>query len=138
MYLPITLNLLFNMQEINNIKTRYSDAELNEFKELIEQKLEAARKELNYLQEQIREISEDEGQNKSSDFDDWMTSSEREYLNQMASRQSQYTKNLENALLRIANKTYGICKVTGKLIEKERLKAVPHTTMSMEGKTIQK
>lgn len=117
----------------NNLKNRYSDAELAEFKEIIEKKLAKAQDELRYYQEQIRELSEDDSL-KSNDMEDSSPSVNREYLNQMAARQDKFVKDLENALLRIVNKTYGICKVTGKLIEKERLKAVPHTTMSMEGK----
>ena len=115
---------------------RYSDADLTEFKEIILRKLDAAKKELNYLQGLI--TRKDEG----GDMDDarYMTmedgsvSMEREQLSQMASRQITFIDHLEKALMRIENKTYGICRVTGKLIDKARLRAVPHATLSIEAK----
>jgi RNA polymerase-binding transcription factor DksA len=115
---------------------RYSDSDLVEFKEIILRKLDAAKKELNYLQGLI--TRKDEG----GDMDDarYMTmedgsvSMEREQLAQMASRQITFIDHLEKALMRIENKTYGICRVTGKLIDKARLRAVPHATLSMEAK----
>jgi RNA polymerase-binding transcription factor DksA len=115
---------------------RYSDSDLAEFKEIILRKLDAAKKELNYLQGLI--TRKDEG----GDMDDarYMTmedgsvSMEREQLSQMASRQITFIDHLEKALMRIENKTYGICRVTGKLIDKARLRAVPHATLSMEAK----
>lgn len=115
---------------------RYSDADLAEFKEIILRKLDAAKKELNYLQGLI--TRKDEG----GDMDDarYMTmedgsvSMEREQLSQMASRQITFIDHLEKALMRIENKTYGICRVTGKLIDKARLRAVPHATLSIEAK----
>lgn len=122
------------------LKTRYSDSELEEFRQLILEKYEAAKKELKYLQEQISRTGEnatEETENKYSSVDDGGSSMEREYLNQMASRQRLYIDHLDKALVRIQNKTYGICRVTGKLIEKDRLRAVPHATLSMEAKMIQ-
>jgi RNA polymerase-binding transcription factor DksA len=115
---------------------RYSDSDLAEFKEIIMRKLDAAKKELNYLQGLI--TRKDEG----GDMDDarYMTmedgsvSMEREQLSQMASRQITFIDHLEKALMRIENKTYGICRVTGKLIDKARLRAVPHATLSIEAK----
>jgi len=124
----------------DNGKTRYSDQELGEFKALIEDKLEAARTELRYLQDQINRKGDngtDDTENKFSNLEDGSVTLEREYLTQMAGRQLQYLDHLEKALLRIQNKTYGICRVTGKLIEKERLRAVPHATLSMEAKLMQ-
>lgn len=121
-------------------KTRYSDNELEEFRQLILEKSDAAKKELKYLQEQISRTGEntaDETENKYSSVDDGGSSMEREYLNQMASRQRLYIDHLDKALVRIQNKTYGICRVTGKLIEKDRLRAVPHATLSMEAKLMQ-
>ena len=118
-------------------KTRYSDEELMEFKTLIDKKLEAARSELKYLQEQINrtaEISGDDSDKSFNSLEDGTGTMEREYLNQMASRQVQYISHLEKALMRIQSKTYGICRETGKLISKERLKAVPHATLSIEAK----
>jgi RNA polymerase-binding transcription factor DksA len=122
------------------LRTRYSDVELEEFKQLILEKLEAAKKELKYLQDQINRKGDngtDDTENKFASSDDGSSSMEREYLNQMAARQIMYLDHLDKALVRIQNKTYGICRVTGKLIEKDRLKAVPHATLSMEAKLIQ-
>ncbi|MFM2117909.1 MAG: hypothetical protein RL316_1099 [Bacteroidota bacterium] len=127
-----------NRQEpvITGPTQRYSDSDLAEFKEIILRKLDAAKKELNYLQGLI--TRKDEG----GDMDDarYMTmedgsvSMEREQLSQMASRQITFIDHLEKALMRIENKTYGICRVTGKLIDKARLRAVPHATLSIEAK----
>lgn len=121
-------------------KTRYSDDELQEFKELINKKLEAAKSELNYLQEQINRTGDigDDSDTKFSGLEDGSATVEREYLNNMASRQIQYISHLEKALVRIERKTYGICRETGKLISKERLRAVPHATLSIEAKKAQK
>lgn len=122
------------------LRTRYSDNELEEFKQLIIDKLDAARRELKYLQDQINRRGDngtDDTENKFASSDDGSSSMEREYLNQMAARQIMYMDHLNKALVRIRNKTYGICRVTGKLIEKDRLKAVPHATLSMEAKRIQ-
>lgn len=119
------------------VLTRYSDSDLTEFRELIQRKLTAAKKELNYLQGLITrkdEMGGDESENRYMTMEDGSLSMEREQLSQMASRQITFTDHLEKALMRIENKTYGICRVTGKLIEKARLKAVPHATLSMEAK----
>lgn len=117
---------------------RYSDAELVEFKELIQRKLESAKKELNYLQGLITrkdDMGGDGDEGRYMTMEDGSVSMEREQLSQMASRQITYIDHLEKALMRIENKTYGICRVTGKLIDKARLRAVPHATLSMEAKT---
>ncbi|MFT3949131.1 MAG: TraR/DksA C4-type zinc finger protein [Agriterribacter sp.] len=116
---------------------RYSDAELVEFKELIQRKLDAAKKELSYLQGLITrkdDMGGDESENRYMTMEDGSISMEREQLSQMASRQIQYIDHLEKAMMRIENKTYGICRVTGKLIDKARLRAVPHATLSIEAK----
>jgi RNA polymerase-binding transcription factor DksA len=116
---------------------RYSDSELTEFRELIQRKLEAAKKELNYLQGLITrkdEMGGDESENRYMTMEDGSLSMEREQLSQMASRQITFIDHLEKALMRIENKTYGICRVTGKLIDKARLRAVPHATLSIEAK----
>jgi RNA polymerase-binding transcription factor DksA len=116
---------------------KYSDSELIEFRELIVRKLEAAKKELNYLQGLITrkdDMGGDESENRYMTMEDGSISMEREQLSQMASRQIQYIDHLEKAMMRIENKTYGICRVTGKLIDKARLRAVPHATLSMEAK----
>lgn len=116
---------------------RYNDADLMEFRELIQRKLEAAKKELNYLQGLITrkdEMGGDESENRYMTMEDGSLSMEREQLSQMASRQITFIDHLEKALMRIENKTYGICRVTGKLIDKARLRAVPHATLSIEAK----
>lgn len=116
---------------------RYSDAELQEFRDLIQRKLEAAKKELSYLHGLITrkdELGGDEGDNRYMTMEDGSLSMEREQLSQMASRQITFIDHLEKAMMRIENKTYGICRVTGKLIDKARLRAVPHATLSIEAK----
>ncbi len=116
---------------------RYSDMELTEFRELITKKLDSAKKELTYLQGLITrrdEMGGDETDNRYMTMEDGSMSMEREQLSQMASRQITFIDHLEKAMMRIENKTYGICRVTGKLIDKARLKAVPHATLSIEAK----
>jgi RNA polymerase-binding transcription factor DksA len=115
---------------------RYSDAELTEFKELILRKLETAKKELAYLQGLITRKDEggDMEDGRYMTMEDGSMSMEREQLSQMASRQITFIDHLEKAMMRIENKTYGICRVTGKLIDKARLRAVPHATLSIEAK----
>lgn len=119
-----------------NTVVRYSDAELEEFKELIESKLEKAQTQLSSLQEQILEIAENSGDDHGVDWmDDSSTGSDVEMLNNMAIRQRRYIQDLQNALIRIRNKAYGICTITGELIDKKRLRAVPTTTKSLAAKT---
>jgi RNA polymerase-binding transcription factor DksA len=116
---------------------RYSDNELNEFRDLISRKLESAKKELAYLQGLITrkdEMGGDDTDNRYMTMEDGSLSMEREQLSQMASRQITFIDHLEKAIMRIENKTYGICRVTGKLIDKARLRAVPHATLSIEAK----
>ena len=116
---------------------RYSDAELLEFREIITKKLDAAKKELAYLQGLITRKDEMGGDNDDGRYmtmEDGGMSMEREQLSQMASRQISFIDHLEKAMMRIENKTYGICRVTGKLIDKARLRAVPHATLSIEAK----
>ena len=124
-------------QENNGPTMRYSDSELNEFRELIQRKLETAKKELGYLQGLITrkdEMGGDDTDNRYMTMEDGSLSMEREQLSQMASRQITFIDHLEKAMMRIENKTYGICRVTGKLIDKARLRAVPHATLSIEAK----
>ena len=116
---------------------RYNDSDLNEFRELIQKKLDSAKKELGYLQGLITrkdDMGGDESENRYMTMEDGSISMEREQLSQMASRQITYIDHLEKALIRIENKTYGICRVTGRLIDKARLRAVPHATLSLEAK----
>jgi RNA polymerase-binding transcription factor DksA len=116
---------------------RYSDAELAEFKELIQNKLNAAKQELSYLNGLITRkdsMSGGDADNRYMTMEDGSLSMEREQLSQMAARQLDFLEKLEKAKIRIENKTYGICRVSGKLIDKARLRAVPHATLSMEAK----
>ncbi len=115
----------------------YSDSDLMEFKELIQRKLGSAKKELSYLQGLITrkdDMGGDEGDGRYMTMEDGSLSMEREQLSQMASRQIIFVDHLEKALMRIENKTYGVCRITGKLIDKARLRAVPHATLSIEAK----
>lgn len=121
-------------------KTRYSDSELKEFEALINEKLEKAKSELKVLKGTLNK-SDDEGTDSTSGntkvLEDGADTAEKENLNQLAARQQKFINNLESALIRIKNGTYGICSVSGKLISKERLRAVPHTTQSIEAKLSQ-
>ena len=123
-------------EEFAKSVVRYSDSDLAEFKDIILRKLDSAKKELNYYQGLITRKDEggdlDEGRYMT--MEDGSISMEREQLSQLASRQIQFIDHLEKALMRIENKTYGICRVTGTLIEKARLRAVPHATLSMQAK----
>ncbi len=121
---------------MSNTVVRYSDGELAEFKALIEKKLANAQEQLDSLQEQILEITENTSDEHGGDWmDDSSINNDVEMLNNMAIRQRRYIKDLENALVRIRNKTYGICTITGELIDKKRLLAVPTTTKSLLAKT---
>lgn len=116
-----------------NEKTRYSDKELSEFDAIIDDKLAKAREQLDYYLDQLKEISESP-EGKIKGLDDGISTIETERLHTMAARQKKLIQHLENAKLRIANKVYGVCRVTGKLISKERLRAVPHATLSIAAK----
>jgi DnaK suppressor protein len=118
-------------------KTRFSDADLQEFKQLILDKLNIAKDEFSKMQKSLQNPNENGDENTSNQYltlDDGASTFEKENLNQLAARQKKFIDNLEAALVRIENKTYGVCRVTGKLIQKERLMAVPHATLSMEAK----
>ena len=123
--------------ENKNEKTRYSDAELQEFKEIILEKMKMAREELASLTQSLSNPNlngTDDTAGTYKTLEDGSATLEKEQINQLAARQKKFIENLEAALGRIQNKTYGICRETGKLIQKERLRAVPHTTLSMEAK----
>ncbi len=124
------------MYEHNGPTMRYADSDLAEFREIITKKLDAAKKELAYLQGLItrRDEGGDMDEARYMTMEDGSVSMEREQLSQMASRQITFIDHLEKAMMRIENKTYGICRVTGKLIDKARLRAVPHATLSIEAK----
>ncbi len=119
---------------------RYSDEDLNEFKELILKRIEAARDNLTYYQNLISRKDEigDDSDNRLNSMEDGSGAMEKEQLSMMAARQVQFINNLEKALVRIENKTYGICRETGRLIDKARLRAVPHATLSIEAKNSMK
>ena len=122
------------MQEERN---RYSEDELKEFEELIQSKLENTRSELNYIKETLSKRNDsgtDNTAGTSKLLEDGADASERENLSQLAARLQKYAIQLENALIRIKNGTYGVCVDTGKLIPKERLRLVPHTQQTIEAK----
>ena len=123
--------------KVENEKTRYSESDLQEFKALILDKLRIAKEELNSLATSLSSPNAngtDDTAGTYKTLEDGSATLEKEQINQLAARQKKFIDNLENALVRIENKTYGICRETGKLIQKERLRAVPHATLSMEAK----
>jgi RNA polymerase-binding protein DksA len=113
--------------------TRNSDEDLEEFKEIIEKKISRARGQLEYYEQQLQAMA-DNPDAKVKGLDDGTGTAESEAISSMALRQQKLLKHLENALIRIENKTYGVCRETGQLISKERLKAVPHATLSIAAK----
>ena len=118
-------------------KTRYADSELQEFKDIILEKLRVAKEELGLLTQSLSNPNTngtDDTAGTYKTLEDGSATLEKESINQLASRQKKFIENLESALVRIENKTYGVCSETGKLIPKERLRAVPHATLSMEAK----
>lgn len=122
-------------------RTRYSDEELAEFRALILEKIKNAESDL----AAIKSSFANDGENGTDDtsptfkaFEEGSSTMSKEANAQLASRQERFIRDLKNALIRIENKTYGICRVTGKLISKERLKLVPHATLSIEAKNMQK
>lgn len=123
--------------ETEKIRTRYSDSELIEFKDLINEKIKMAREEFLSLAGSLNSSNAngtDDTAASGKTLEDGSATLEKESINQLAARQKKFIDQLEAALNRIENKTYGICRETGKLIPKERLRAVPHTTLSMEAK----
>jgi len=121
-------------------KLRYSDKELEEFRELIVEKIKNAKAEFQLLQQQLNNANDNGTDDTSGTFkmlEDGSETLAKEEAAQLAARQRKFIEQLENALIRIKNKTFGICRVTGKLIPKDRLRAVPHTTQSIEAKLLQ-
>lgn len=114
-------------------KNRYTQKELDEFQLIVDQKLEKAKEELDYYRKQIEELAESP-EGKAKGLGDGLGIVETERMYKMASRQRKLISHLENAKVRIINKTYGICRETGNLISKERLKLVPHATLSIQAK----
>ena len=122
-------------------KTRYSDAELQEFKDLILRKLDTANKDYELLKSTITHSDGNDTQDTSPTFkvlEEGAAVLSKEEAGRLAQRQLKFIQHLEGALIRIQNKTYGVCRSTGKLISKERLRAVPHATLSIEAKNNQK
>lgn len=122
-------------------KTKYSSDELKEFEDLILDKLTKARKEFDFIKNSLSKKDDTGTESTASSvkvLEDGADTAEKENLTQLAARQSKFIGSLENALIRIKNGTYGVCIDTGKLISKERLKAVPHTQHSIEAKLNQK
>ncbi|SRX73181.1 TraR/DksA family transcriptional regulator [Aequorivita antarctica] len=122
-------------------RTRYSDAELEEFKALLNEKIKKATEQLELIQSSYKNDSNNGTDDTSPTFKAFDEGSEvmsKEANSQLAIRQEKFIRDLKNALVRIENKTYGVCRVTGKLINKERLKLVPHATLSIEAKNLQK
>ena len=118
-------------------KTRYSDEELQEFKAIIDEKLRLARRDYDQMMKQLTNSDGNDVVDTSptyKELEEGSTTQTKEELLQLASRQQKFIKGLEGALVRIKNKTYGIDRITGKLIPKERLRAVPHATLSVESK----
>ena len=122
-------------------RTRYSDADLQEFKAIIQQKIEKAEKDLALLRESFINDQNNGTDDTSPTFkalEEGAETLSKEQNAILAGRQEKFIRDLKHALIRIENKTYGICRVTGKLIDKERLKAVPHATLSIEAKNMQR
>ena len=123
------------------VKNRYSDKDLEEFKVLIEEKILKAKEDLDLLKSSYMNNGNNGTEDTSPTFKAFEEGSEtmsKEANTQLALRQEKFIRDLKNALMRIENKTYGVCRVTGKLIQKQRLILVPHATLSIEAKNIQK
>ncbi|MEI6556349.1 MAG: TraR/DksA C4-type zinc finger protein [Paludibacter sp.] len=122
-------------------KTRYTDAELEEFRALITEKLEKAQKEYEELRLAIANLDGNDVMDTSPTFkvlEEGASTLSKEEAGRLAQRQMKFIQHLQSAMIRIENKTYGICRETGKLIPKERLRAVPHATLSIEAKNDQR
>jgi len=122
-------------------KTRYADEELEEFKEIILAKLDSAKKDYEVLKSSINHEESNDIMDTSPTFkvlEEGATTLSKEEAGRLAQRQLKFIQHLQGALIRIENKTYGVCRETGKLISKERLRAVPHATLSMDAKMKQK
>ena len=130
----LTFNIILTVMATKQEKTRYSDEELQEFKELILAKIEQAQENYERLKDTIMV---DESNPTFKLMEEGASTLQKEISSQQAQRQHDFIRKLEAALVRIENKTYGVCRITGKLIPKERLLAVPHTTLSLEGKEIE-
>lgn len=126
--------------ETENVRVRYSDKELEEFRVLIEEKIQKAQADLELLRSAYMNSATNGTEDTSPTFKAFEEGSKvtsKEENTALAIRQEKFIRDLKNALIRIENKTYGVCRVTGKLIDKRRLQAVPHTTLSIEAKKMQ-
>jgi RNA polymerase-binding transcription factor DksA len=133
-------NAFYKIIIVMSEKTRYSDAELEEFRTIIKEKLEAAKRDYELLKATIMNVDGNDVTDTSPTFkvlEEGAATLSKEEAGQLAQRQMKFIQNLQAALIRIENKTYGICRETGKLIPKERLRAVPHATLSIEAKKSQ-
>ena len=122
---------------MDDVTIRYSDSDLQEFKEIILKKIEHSEEDLRLIQSSYKNGSDNGTEDTSPTFKSFEEGSDtmaKEANMQLAIRQEKFIRDLKNALIRIENKTYGVCRVTGKLIQKERLKLVPHATLSIEAK----
>jgi DnaK suppressor protein len=122
-------------------KNRYSDEELKEFKEIIRLKLEKAQRDYDIFRSSINQSDDNDTQDTSPTFkilEEGAATLSKEEAGKLAQRQLKFIQHLQAALIRIENKTYGICRETGKLISKERLRAVPHATLSIDAKNMQR
>lgn len=122
-------------------KTRYSDAELEEFRQIILEKLGKAQKDYEMLKNGLTNLDSNDVMDTSPTFkvlEEGAATLSKEESGRLAQRQMKFIQHLQAALVRIENKTYGVCRETGKLIPKERLRAVPHATLSIEAKTLKK
>ena len=127
-----------NLNEVAKRMERYSDEELDEFKEIIKENYQQAKKELQLLRDQVSEFSENISEGFGADYtQDSSSVNQLEMLNEQVLRKRDQVQDLQNAMLRIKNKVYGVCSVTGKLIDRKRLEAVPTTTKSLEGMKLQ-
>ncbi|RDK88683.1 TraR/DksA family transcriptional regulator [Marinirhabdus gelatinilytica] len=124
-----------------DVKNRYNDSQLEEFRALINEKIKKAQEQLELIESAYKNDSNNGTDDTSPTFKAFDEGSEvmsKETASQLAIRQEKFIRDLKNALIRIENKTYGVCRVTGKLINPERLKLVPHATLSIEAKNMQK
>lgn len=118
----------------NKIVRRYSDEDLVKFKVVLDGKLTEAKEQLEDLLVQLKELNNSGDENRAGTFDDGASNSQREHISKLAARQQKFVRELEYAAVRVKNKTYGICSVTGELISRERLAIVPHATKSIDAK----
>ena len=126
--------------KMSDVKVKYSEEDLQEFKEIINKKIARAKEDLDLLERAYKNNSDNGTDDTSPSFKSFDEGSEvmnKESNVQLAIRQEKFIRDLKNALMRIENKTYGVCRVTGKLIQKERLKLVPHATLSIDAKRAQ-